>query len=62
VEKIRRAKKKHDLGLQILEFVVQAKIRTGGFREQGAEKDICLQKADSNRRVEKLHNEALHNF
>jgi hypothetical protein len=55
-------KKTHDLGLQILEFVVQVTIRTGGFREQGAEEDICLQQEDSNRRLEKLHNEALHNF
>ena len=32
-----RKKKKHDLGLKILGFVVQEKIGTCGFREEGTE-------------------------
>jgi hypothetical protein len=38
MENIGRAKKKkHDLGLKILGFVVQEKIGTCGFREEGTE-------------------------
>jgi hypothetical protein len=61
VEKIGRAKKARSWFADSW-FVVQTKIRNGGFREQGAGEEIFQQKGDSNRRLEKLHKKEFHNF